>query len=100
MSVQQCPHCEMEGIDRFFIKDTACNYVICGRGASGFVVGHGCGRPFCFQCGLRLCGRVYDEKTGRALDLNEDHNHVPGSRQHAECNGPGFCQGGHNSHKN
>ena len=94
MSVKQCPWCE-----RYSVKDEACNYVVCGRTAEGFVLGHGCGRAWCFHCGLRLCGRMYDEQTGAMLCANENHNHPRGSPEHEVCNGPGYCPGGHNAHK-
>ena len=89
---KQCPHCE-----RWALKDTACNFVVCGRATHGFVSGAGCGRAWCFECGLKLCGRYYDAR-GAATGLSEDHTHAPGPLYDA-CNGDGFCPGGHDSHK-
>ncbi len=94
MDCRQCPWCH-----RFAIKDDACMYVVCGRDHRGFNLGMGCGRAWCFKCGLKLCGRMYCDTTGAMLDANEDHNHTPGTEAHAACNGEGYCLGGHNSHK-
>lgn len=84
----KCPHCE-----RWCAKDDNCNFVICGRAFDGFRVGQGCGRPFCFQCGKKLCGQNYCPDTGVLLDANENHDTCTG------CVGPEFCPGGHNSHR-
>lgn len=87
-SCPQCPHCL-----RYCLKDDRCNFVICGRTAQGFMTGAGCGRPWCYQCGGKLCGQNYCPDTGRLLDANEDHNRCGCERL------PGHCPGGHNSHK-
>ena len=93
-TVRSCPHCH-----RLAIKDDACNFVVCGRTARGFAFVNGealgCGRPWCFQCGKKLCGRMYNPDTGETEDLNEDHNHPPGT----VCDGRGYCPGGHDAHK-
>jgi len=92
---KQCPWCE-----RWSLKDDRCNYVVCGRPEVGvFVLGVGCGRAWCFDCGLKLCGRMYCEETGELLDPNEDHNHGHDPSAQTACSQPGFCLGGHNSHK-
>lgn len=91
-TLQSCPHCH-----RYFIKDNNCNFVVCGRRDDGtFLPNHGCGRPFCFLCGKKLCGIMYDETTGTLLDANENHNHPA---EYTECTGEEYCPGGHNSHK-
>ena len=59
--VVQCP---WEGCGRSFMKDNACNHVVCGRDAGGFQINMGCGRQFCFACGKKLCTRVYNPATG------------------------------------
>ena len=93
MSIQKCPHC-----NRYFMKDNNCNYVVCGRiDNNTFVPHHGCGWPFCFLCGKKLCGRMFDETTGKLLDPNENHNHPA---DYTDCKGDDYCPGGHNSHKN
>lgn len=90
--IQQCPHC-----GRYCVKDDNCNYVVCGRAeANRFLPRHGCGRPFCFSCGKKLCGQMFDPETGALLDPNEDHNHPAG---YEGCDGAEYCPGGHNSHK-
>ena len=91
---QQCPHCRT-----WCLKDDACNYVVCGRDDTGrFRVGAGCGRPFCYFCGGKLCGRMFDPATGALLNPDENHDHPPGPARDA-CAGAGFCPGGHNAHK-
>lgn len=106
MAAKACPWCL-----RPALKDDACQFVVCGRGAAGFVVGSGCGRAWCFRCdtgatpdgcfrmGGKLCGQMYDAETGAMLDPNESHDHPPGSDAFNRCNGPGHCPGGHDSHK-
>jgi hypothetical protein len=98
MSARQCPHCE-----RYSLKDDRCQFVVCGRDQSGFLRDAdgnplGCGRPWCFQCGKKLCGRVFNPDTGAVEDANEDHNHPTGPAREA-CSGPDYCPGGHDSHK-
>ena len=91
---KQCPWC-----GRWALKDNACNYIFaCGLATKGkFVVGAGCGKPWCFQCGKKFCGQYIDPDTGQKAGGPESHD--------AECckKEPGFkqeeyCPGGHNSH--
>lgn len=95
-TARQCPWC-----GRWALKDRACNHVVCGRDARGFHVGTGCGRQYCFLCARRLCGRVYDPRTGRReVGVSESHQgtaHNPTPQD--PCSGPLYCPGGHNSHK-
>ena len=91
---KQCPWCE-----RWCLKDDQCNYVVCGRGADNkFVPYAGCGHAWCFQCGKKLCGRMFAED-GTLLDPNEDHNTGHRPTPDDPCSGPEYCPGGHNSHK-
>jgi hypothetical protein len=94
IDICRCPHC-----DRLCVKDDACNYVVCGRTDTGFKIGYGCGKPFCFLCGKKLCGQMYNEVTGEMIDSNEDHNHTTDEEQKIICSQNGYCLGGHNSHK-
>jgi hypothetical protein len=96
MDAKQCPHCT-----RWCLKDTNCNYVVCGRTSIGvFAWGQGCGRPFCFECGGKLCGLVYDHNNrDKPPSQDEDHNHYTDVVAQAICSSEGFCRGGHNSHK-
>lgn len=81
-TAKQCPHC-----GQWALKDASCNYIFaCGLTAEGFVVG--CSRPWCWECGKKLCG-VWPA----------------GPQSHGDCclAEPGFkpeeyCPGGHNSH--
>lgn len=93
---QICPWCE-----RWALKDEHCNHVICGvQARDGFAVGSGCGRQFCFQCGLRLCGQVYGEVGKHLPNVPTQHNKCCV----VEASGCGldvktdYCPGGHNSH--
>ncbi len=93
--VKACPHCR-----RLALKDDNCNFVICGRSANNtFFVGMGCGKPWCYHCGKKLCGQNFCERTGQLIDANEDHNHTNDDAARARCEGLTFCPGGHNSHK-
>lgn len=87
-----CPWC-----GRHALKDLGCNYVVCGR-TNVFNTGLGCGRPWCFSCGKKLCGRVYAEN-GTLVNSNEDHNTKHQPTTDDPCEGPEYCPGGHNSHK-
>ena len=92
---KECPWCA-----RWSLKDERCNYVVCGRPEIGqFLLGAGCGRAWCFECGNKLCGRMFCEETGELLNADEDHNHMGDPEATADCSQPGFCLGGHNSHK-
>jgi hypothetical protein len=93
---KQCPWCE-----RWCLKDDACNYIFaCGlqTGAGGFVIGAGCGRSWCWECGKKFCGQYIDPETGKKTsDAREGHD--------AECckkdlnfKQDEYCPGGHNSH--
>jgi hypothetical protein len=93
---KQCPWCE-----RWCLKDAACNYIFaCGlpTGSSSFVVGTGCGRSWCWQCGKKFCGTYIDPNTGlKNASAREHHDASCCARE------PGFaesdyCPGGHNSH--
>ena len=91
---KQCPWC-----DRWCLKDDQCNYVVCGRNSQNqFVPQAGCGHAWCYQCGKKLCGRMYAED-GTLLDPNEDHNIRHRPTPDDPCSGPDYCPGGHNSHK-
>jgi hypothetical protein len=97
----QCPWCQ-----RWALKDDACNWVCCGleSGSNAFVVGAGCGRQWCFSCGKRLCGVLYDSTSGQIHQgVSTSHGRRCCS---AECKQAGldpyessYCQGGHNSHR-
>lgn len=88
---RECPHC-----GRWALKDDACAYVFaCGLDARGvFHVGSGCGRPFCWTCGLAYCGLRHDPDTGAMLPGARD------SHDAACCPADGrHCEGGHSSHR-
>ena len=93
MSFVECPHCE-----RMCGKDDNCNYVFaCGLSDKGFIAKHGCGRPFCFQCGKKFCGIAYDPETGRNLKHPNNHTKDCCSKE-PDFNKMDYCPGGHNSH--
>jgi len=87
-----CPWCEQPAL-----KDSGCNHVVCGVDGKGFNIGSGCGMQFCFECGKKLCRKVYCEITGVNLKSSTNHNKMCCTKT------PGFdkdyfCSGGHNSH--
>lgn len=94
MDAKQCPWCE-----RWCLKDAACNYIFaCGLETNNkFVVGAGCGKSWCWQCGKKFCGQYYDPRSGSKLPTARDTHDACCSKE------PGFvqseyCPGGHNSH--
>jgi ribosomal protein L32 len=91
---KQCPWC-----GRYALKDNACAFVFaCGLDVSGFVVGAGCGRSWCWKCGKKFCGRYMDAETGRKLpDARESHDSDCCRREQGFAEAE-FCPGGHNSH--
>lgn len=95
---KQCPWCE-----RWCLKDNACNYIFaCGleSASNRFILGAGCGRSWCWECGKKFCGQYIDTKSGsKRFDSKEYHDSI------CCLNEPGFrktdyCPGGHNSHCN
>jgi len=93
MDAKQCPWCA-----RWCLKDDACNYIFaCGLETTGkFVIGSGCGRPWCFQCGKKLCGLYIDPVTGKKIGNRENHDTC--CRSDEEFCEEAYCPGGHNSH--
>lgn len=92
---KQCPWCE-----RWCLKDDACNYIFaCGLQTSGaFVVGAGCGKSWCWQCGKKFCGLYYNPETGtKSPEAKESHNNTCCSNEQSFKQGD-YCPGGHNSH--
>lgn len=91
---KQCPWCE-----RWCLKDNACNYIFaCGLESTGkFKINEGCGRSWCWQCGLKFCGLYYNPKTGLKMPFaKEFHNSCCKNEEgFIESN---YCPGGHNSH--
>ena len=92
MEARQCPWCE-----RWALKDDNCNFIFaCGLNDKGkFIKELGCGRSWCFKCGLKFCGYYYidGKKSLNAKDV------------HGECckleegfSEEKYCPGGHNSH--
>ncbi len=92
---RQCPWCK-----RWSLKDNACSYIFaCGLDHKNkFHKDLGCGRSWCWDCGLKYCTLYYNPETGKQEpDAKDNHN--------ALCcrNEPGFkeeeyCKGGHSRH--
>ena len=93
---KQCPWCA-----RWCLKDAACNYIFaCGlqTGRGGFVVGTGCGRSWCWECGKKFCGQYIDPATGKKTrDAREQHTKEC-CRVEQGFNQDDYCRGAHNSH--
>jgi hypothetical protein len=92
---KQCPWCE-----RWCLKDNACNYIFsCGLETSGkFVVGAGCGRSWCWECGKRFCTAYTDVNTGKKLSSAKEAHDNKCCRLEAGFSQENYCCGGHNSH--
>ena len=90
---KQCPWCQ-----RYCLKDLNCNYIFaCGLDDKGiFHVGQGCGRAWCYQCGLKFCGRMYTPD-GRKLPCKTDHDAACCTKEE-KYKQEEYCPGGHNSH--
>ena len=91
---KECPWCK-----RWCLKDNACNYIFaCGLQDNGkFIVGTGCGRPWCWQCGKKFCGQYIDPATGNRVGGRDDHDSVCCSLENGYLK-EDYCPGGHNSH--
>ena len=96
MDAKQCPWC-----DRWCLKDDACNYIFaCGLPTKGgaFVVGTGCGRSWCWDCGKKFCGVYVDPATGtKNRNAKEGHDSFC-CKEEAGFTEADYCCGGHNSH--
>ncbi len=95
---KQCPWCA-----RWCLKDAACNYIFaCGMQAVNnlFVVGTGCGKPWCWQCGKKFCGLFIDPLTGQRIEGARTSHTDTCCRSEPDFSVDTYCPGGHNSHKN
>jgi len=92
---KQCPWCQ-----RWCLKDAACDYVFaCGLETTGkFVVGAGCGRTWCWQCGKKYCCPYYDPTTGQRLPTAKDHHDPFCCKKEEGFKDIDYCPGGHSSH--
>ena len=82
------------------MKDTACDYIFsCGLDTKrGFVVGAGCGKTWCWQCGKKFCGQYSDPVTGQKLPGARDHHDAHCCRGEQGFKQEDYCSGGHSSH--
>ena len=93
---KQCPHCA-----RWCLKDDACNYIFaCGLQADnkGFVIGSGCGKPWCYECGKKFCGTYIDPVTGQRIGGAREHHDASCCSLEQGYKKEDYCPGGHNSH--
>lgn len=93
-TAKQCPWCA-----RWCLKDNACAYIFaCGLDEKGkFHVGQGCGRSWCWTCGLKYCGAYYDAATGlKCAGARDQHNACCAAE--AGFSAEAYCKGGHSSH--
>ena len=93
---KQCPWCE-----RWCLKDNACNYIFaCGLPSDGtpFVVGTGCGKSWCWECGKKFCTQYIVAETGlKSVTAKETHD-AACCRREVGFRDADYCGGGHNSH--
>ncbi len=95
MDAKQCPWCA-----RWCLKDDACNYIFaCGLpNGSSFVIGAGCGRSWCWECGKKFCGLYIDPTTGHKTPNFRDYHTTECCTNESGFIQSEYCQGGHNSH--
>ena len=92
---KQCPWCE-----RWCLKDTACNYIFaCGLQTQGtFMIGAGCGKSWCWECGKKFCGQYIDPQSGRREAGARDSHDRGCCSADPQFKQEDYCCGGHNSH--
>jgi len=92
---KQCPWCE-----RWCLKDDACNYIFaCGLESKGkFVIGGGCGRSWCWECGKKFCSVYYDPLTGLKSPTAKEVHDPQCCKSEKGFQQSNYCPGGHNSH--
>ena len=91
---KQCPWC-----DRWCLKDKNCNYIFaCGLDETKFNIGQGCGRSWCFLCGKKFCGQLYDPKNGLRSPVERTFHDSKCCKFDKDYNYSNYCPGGHNSH--
>jgi len=92
---KQCPHC-----GRWCLKDNACAYIFSdGLDEHGkFLIGQGCGRSFCWRCGLKYCGHYTDAATGRKMRTARDVHDAACCVADPDFCPRTFCAGGHSAH--
>lgn len=93
---KQCPWCQ-----RWCLKDDACNYIFaCGlqTGRDGFLIGYGCGRSFCWECGKKFCGQYINPETGQKCLSGRDSHDANCCRAEEGFKKEDYCPGNHNSH--
>lgn len=93
---KQCPWCE-----RWCLKDAACNYIFaCGLQTNSnlFVVGTGCGRSWCWECGKKFCNVYIDPNTGVKTQVAKEFHDAHCCMQETGFIKKDYCAGGHNSH--
>jgi len=95
LGAKKCPFCPA-----VVVKDNNCNFVFaCGESGEGvFHVGFGCGRAFCWQCGLKFCGLQYDPLTGQKLPTYKSQHDNVCCKQDPRFVQAEYCPGGHSSH--
>ena len=92
---KQCPWCQ-----RWALKDNACAYIFsCGLDEKkGFVVGAGCGKTWCWGCGLKFCGQYHDAATGAKFPGAKDNHDSECCAKEVGFKKEEFCAGGCSSH--
>ena len=92
---KQCPWCE-----RWCLKDSGCNYIFaCGLDSQGgFILGSGCGKTWCWGCGLKFCGQYYDPKNGQKASGAKDIHDAICCRAENGFSPDKYCAGGCSSH--
>ena len=62
------------------------------------MMGAGCGKSWCWECGKKFCGMYCDPRTGALCpDRKESHDALC-CKQDVGFSHAAYCCGGHNSH--
>jgi hypothetical protein len=93
LQAMQCPWCK-----RWCLKDSNCSYIFsCGLDEKNkFIIGAGCGKSWCWTCGKKYCGCMYNPETG--IMNSSTHQHGICCEQSTDFCPMQYCLGGHSSH--
>lgn len=92
---RQCPWCK-----RWCLKDNACSYIFaCGLDDKNkFHKDLGCGRSWCWDCGLKYCTLYYNPDTGKQQPDAKDQHNALCCREEPGFKEEEYCKGGHSGH--
>ena len=62
------------------------------------MVGAGCGRSWCWECGKKFCDLYMDPATGRKMPTARENHDSECCKKEPGYKQEDYCCGGHNSH--